>query len=49
MKIKIADTDTEIDACCPVMRELRPHITEGEFLARIRHKWRINADAEEKP
>ena len=28
MEIKLAETDTEIFACYPVMRELRPHILE---------------------
>lgn len=36
MKIRIAKTDTEIAACYPVLRELRPHITESEFLSRVR-------------
>lgn len=33
---RIATTDAEIEACFPVMRELRPHLEEGAFLARIR-------------
>jgi len=33
---KIAVTDAEIAACYPVMKELRPHIEEGEFVARVR-------------
>lgn len=36
MNIRIATTDTEIAACYPVMRELRPHIAENQFLSRIR-------------
>lgn len=36
MKIRIAITDTEIAACYPVMRELRPHLVEDEFIFRIR-------------
>lgn len=36
MHIHIATTDTEIAACYPVMRELRPHIAEAEFLSRVR-------------
>ncbi len=36
MNIKLALTDDEILACSPVMRELRPHIPEDQFLARIR-------------
>ena len=36
MNIRVATTDTEIAACYPVMRELRPHIAEGQFLSRVR-------------
>lgn len=36
MNIRIAKTDTDIAACYPVMRELRPHIAESEFLSRVR-------------
>jgi GNAT superfamily N-acetyltransferase len=36
MNIRIATTNTEIAACYPVMRELRPHIEEDYFLARVR-------------
>ena len=36
MNIRIAATDTEIAACYPVMRELRPHVPEDQFLSRVR-------------
>ena len=36
MSVHIATTDTEIAACYPVMRELRPHIAEEQFLFRVR-------------
>lgn len=36
MNIRVATTDTEIAACYPVMRELRPHIAEEQFLSRVR-------------
>jgi len=36
MHIRIAITDVEIADCFPVMRELRPHIAEDQFLSRIR-------------
>jgi GNAT superfamily N-acetyltransferase len=36
MSIHIATTDAEIAACYPVMRELRPHIAEEQFLPRVR-------------
>ena len=36
MHIRIATTDVEIADCFPVMRELRPHIAENQFLSRIR-------------
>jgi GNAT superfamily N-acetyltransferase len=38
MNICIATTDTEIAACYPVMRELRPHIAEEQFLSRVRRQ-----------
>ncbi|MGI6082443.1 MAG: GNAT family N-acetyltransferase [Limnochordia bacterium] len=37
MQPRIAQTDAEIEACYPVMRELRPHLSSTEeFVARIR-------------
>ena len=36
MNIRIATTDAEITACCPVMRELRPHIAANQFLSRVK-------------
>lgn len=36
MEIQLATADAEIDACYPVMRELRPHIAEDEFRSRVR-------------
>lgn len=36
MNIRIATTDSEIAACYPVMRELRSHIAEDQFLSRVR-------------
>lgn len=38
MNIRIATTAREITACYPVMRELRPHIAEAQFLSRIRRQ-----------
>ncbi|MBI3561166.1 MAG: GNAT family N-acetyltransferase [Gammaproteobacteria bacterium] len=38
MNICIATTDSEIAACYPVMRELRPHIAEDQFLSRVRNQ-----------
>jgi GNAT superfamily N-acetyltransferase len=40
MTIRIAISDTEIAACHPVMRELRPHIAEEQFLSRVRSQER---------
>jgi GNAT superfamily N-acetyltransferase len=34
----IANSDAEILQCFPVMSELRPHLVEGEFVARIRRQ-----------
>lgn len=36
--IEIADTDQQISACYPIMRELRPHIKAEDFLQRIRYQ-----------
>ncbi len=36
MIIRIATTDVDIMACYAVMRELRPHVAEDQFLTRIR-------------
>lgn len=38
MNIRVATTDTEIAACYPVMLELRPHISEAQFLCRVRRQ-----------
>lgn len=38
MEIQIAISDAEIGACFPVMRELRPHLAEDEFLAQVRRQ-----------
>lgn len=38
MDIRIANTDHDIAACYPVMRALRPHINEAEFMARVRNQ-----------
>jgi GNAT superfamily N-acetyltransferase len=38
MDIKIAVTAEDIAGCYPVMRELRPHIRESEFLSRVRRQ-----------
>lgn len=39
--IILATTDNEINACYPVMAELRPHVTQVEFVARIRRQSNI--------
>jgi centromere protein V len=36
--ISLATTDAEIDACFPVMRELRPRLVASEFVARVRRQ-----------
>jgi len=40
VSIRVATTDEEIAACHPVMRELRPHVAEGDFVARVRRQER---------
>jgi GNAT superfamily N-acetyltransferase len=34
--IRLATTDTAITRCFPVMQQLRPHLVETEFVARVR-------------
>lgn len=36
--ILIANTDSEIQRCFPVMAQLRPHLIEAEFVARVRRQ-----------
>ena len=36
--IGLAQSDEEIASCLAVMRELRPHLTETEFVARVRRQ-----------
>lgn len=36
MKIALAQSDADIARCFTVMAQLRPHLVEGEFLARVR-------------
>ncbi len=38
MRIALALTDDELRRCFPVVRELRPHLTEQDFLARVRRQ-----------
>lgn len=38
MKILSVTTDAEIAACFPAMKELRPHLDEAAFLAKVRRQ-----------
>lgn len=38
MKIKIANTDSEIHRCYPVMAQLRPHLGPDEFLVQVKRQ-----------
>ncbi len=38
MRIALALTDDELRRCFPVMHELRPHLTEPDFIARVRRQ-----------
>lgn len=40
MDIYLAESDEQIAACYPVMRELRPHVPEEGFIARVRAQQR---------
>ena len=37
-KIKIAESDAEIENCYAVMAELRPHISQSEFLGAVKRQ-----------
>ena len=41
IEIILAESDDQINACYPVMAELRPHVGESEFLSRVRHQMGI--------
>ena len=41
IEIVLAESDDEINACYSVMSELRPHVSESEFLPRVRHQMEI--------
>ena len=36
MKIELATSDADIQACYPVMSQLRPHVSQSDWLPRIR-------------
>src|ERR1700736_3170474 len=36
MSIQLAETDEAIASCFPVMHQLRPHLRESDFVARVR-------------
>jgi len=38
MDFKIVLTESEITACFPAMRELRPHLTETDFVTRVQRQ-----------
>ena len=38
IEIRIAETDDEIEACYPIMSELRPQIIPAEFLPQVRRQ-----------
>ena len=42
MRIVLAETDPDIARCFPVMQQLRPHLIETEFVARVRRMQREN-------
>ena len=39
-KIRINETDSEIQACYPVMVQLRPHLSAEQFLSQVRQQMR---------
>ena len=39
MNIQLAETDSEIERCFPVMAQLRPKLTASDFIVRIRRQF----------
>ena len=37
-RIDIADSDDDIARCCPIMRQLRTHVEEADFVPRVRRQ-----------
>ena len=38
MQIELAQSDRQIDACFPVISQLRPHLDRAEFVAQVRRQ-----------
>ena len=38
MDIRVASTESQIKDCFPALHELRPHLSEHEFVARVQHQ-----------
>ena len=44
-KIRLAETESELVRCYPVVRQLRPHLNEAQFLESVnRHDLDANID-----
>lgn len=39
MRVKLAETDEEIEQCFPVMVQLRSNLTPSTFVERVKHQW----------
>lgn len=37
-QVQLAETDTDIHRCFPVIAELRPHLVEAQFVGRVRRQ-----------
>lgn len=38
MQAKFANSDTDLARCFPIMVQLRPHLTQSEFIDRVKHQ-----------
>jgi GNAT superfamily N-acetyltransferase len=53
LTLQLARSDADIQACFPVMSQLRPHLAAGEFAARVRRQmeqgYRLLSGSDERP
>ena len=42
MNIQLANNDTDIERCFPVMVQLRPHLTADDFMVRVKRQFQLH-------
>ena len=42
MNIQLANNDTDIERCFPVMVQLRPHLTAADFMVRVKRQFQLH-------